>query len=80
MQLPDYLDGGALVGEWYAYYGGVYAPLGHPAAPLGHGAAWGHHVEVWLLVHQIGGSLAEGAAVILHKRDKRRYRAPVPQS
>src|SRR4028119_658929 len=75
VQIPDHLWC-AFVGEGYVHYGCVYAPLGHPAAPLGHGAALGHHVEVWLLVYQIGGSLAEGA-VILHEQDERHGLASV---
>src|SRR5215212_3598745 len=43
-------------------------PLGHPLASLGHRAGLGHHLEVGLLVHDVGGSLAE-RAVILHKQD-----------
>src|SRR5215216_214644 len=75
VQIPDHLRG-SFVGEGYVNYGGVYATLGHPPAPLGHRAALSDHLEVGLLIHHVGGGLAE-RAVILHKQDERHLLAPV---
>src|SRR5215213_4012091 len=67
VQIPDHLRS-ALVGERYVHYGGVYATLCHPPAPFGHRAALGNYLKVRLLIHQVGGGLAE-RVVILHKQD-----------
>jgi hypothetical protein len=67
VQLPDHLSG-ALVGEGYAYYGGIYVPLGHLLSSLSYGSALSHHLEVCLSVYQVGGGLAE-RRVVLHEQD-----------
>src|SRR5215204_1341840 len=65
-QNPDHLRA-ALVGERYVHYGGVYAAIVDiPLASLGHRASLSNYRRVRLLVHQVGGGLAE-RAVILHK-------------
>src|SRR5215208_559449 len=63
MEILDHLRS-SLVGEGYVHYGGVYATLGHPLASLDHGAGLGRHLEVGLLIHHVGGGLAEGAVVL----------------
>ncbi len=63
MQIPDHLRG-AIVGEGYVHYGGVYAPLGHPLARFPNAPGLGDDLEVGLLIHQVGGGLAEGCVVL----------------
>src|ERR687894_2842923 len=68
MQVADHILR-AWVGEGYVHHGGVYAALGHLLAPFGHRTALGHHLEVRLLVYEVGGGLAEGG-VVLHEQDE----------
>src|SRR5215210_538836 len=65
VKLADHLRG-ALVGQrgTSIHHGGVYAPLGHPLATGGHRAGPGHHVQVLLPAHHVGGRLTERAMVL----------------
>src|SRR5919107_903607 len=68
MQVADHVLR-AFVGEGYVHHGGVYATLGHLLASFGHRSTLSHHLKVRLLVHEVGGGLAEGG-VVLHEQDE----------